>query len=84
MTREEYIDRHKHEIVGLAIDLLTKKTGVETSGYLERFFKRVEAALGIAYDALTPKPTPLPVKVPPVAPAKPHLNGHNGHARVPA
>ena len=83
MTRQEFILKHKHEIVGLSVDLLTRKTGQELSMYWERLLARVEAALGAVYDDAHPKPEPLPVKATPAPAARPHLNG-NGHARVPA
>ncbi len=66
MTRETFIENHKHMLGGICLDLVSRaKSGPELSILLGQAMERIETILGRCWDESNPKP--LPVK--PAAPA---------------
>ncbi len=81
MTRDQFIAREKHQILGLVIDaMVVRRNGADLSIFMETVTGRVEEVLGRVYDQVNPKP--LPVK--PAEPTKPPANGvHTGPLQQP-
>ncbi len=54
MTRQEFIDTHRHEISGAVLDVLFRKAeGGELSLLVRQLLTRIDRSLGTAYDELT-------------------------------
>lgn len=75
MTRDEFIEVHKHELLGILLDAVTtRRTGGSLSIWLDMAAKRTVEHLGEAFDSLAPKPVVTaapPAVAPPAKPAAP-------------
>ncbi len=68
MTRQEFIEKFRHEIGGLVLDAATSgKTGADMSMTLRHAMRKIDAMLGKAYDDVAPKHAEPVVKVLPAA-----------------
>jgi hypothetical protein len=51
MTRQEFIDRHKHELVGVVIDgMVAERKGGESALFVRTVMHRYDRLLGAIYD----------------------------------
>lgn len=63
MTRQDFIDGHRHRLGGMVLDAATAGASGEALSILCRnILRKVDQELGRIYDEL--RPEPLPVKVP--------------------
>ncbi len=54
MTRQDFIDAHRHEISGAVLDILFRKAeGGELSLLVRQLLTKIDRTLGNAYDELT-------------------------------
>jgi capsid protein len=54
MSRQQFIDCFKHELVGLVMDAATSgRTGADLGLFARLVCKQVDAKLGVMYDQLT-------------------------------
>ncbi len=57
MTRDEFIDKFRHEIGGMVLDAATAhRTGAELAVSIRFVMKKIDATLGAAFDSLAPAP----------------------------
>ena len=62
MSREEFIDKFRHEIGGMVLDAATaQRTGADLAMSIRFVMKRIDATLGAAFDLMQP---PAPIKAP--------------------
>ncbi len=63
MTREQFIERWKHQLAGLVLDGATvARTGADLGFFCRSVMSKTDTMLSRMYDDLQPK-EPLPVKV---------------------
>lgn len=64
MTRQEFIERHRHEIGGMVLDAATAGLhGEALSVFVRGIMRKTDLLLGRMHDELRP-PEPLPAKAP--------------------
>lgn len=60
MTREQFIEKWRHEFGGMILDAATaQRTGADLSVALRQVMRKIDSILGIQWDALQPKPPAL-------------------------
>jgi hypothetical protein len=63
MSREEFIESHRHFFGGLVLDAATaQRTGADLALSIRTVMKRIDAELGKAFDSLKPAEKPPPPK----------------------
>lgn len=61
MTRQEFIEKFRHQWDGIVLDAcITHRTGAELSMWLRQMRGRIELGLGEMHDALVTPPEPKP------------------------
>ena len=61
MTRDEFIEKFRHEIGGMVLDAATSgRTGAELSVSCRYIMRRIDAVLAAAFDSLHPPVKPAP------------------------
>lgn len=88
MTLQEFIDKNRHEIGGLCLDMMQKAEGPSLSLVIRTVMRKIDNLLKNAYEDLIPPPPPPPPKAPKPAEApngkeRPHER-HEGKAATPA
>lgn len=87
MTKQEFIDKNRHEFGGFCLDMMQKAEGPALSLVIRTIMRKIDILLSNAYEDLIPPPPPPPPKAPKPAEAngkeKPHER-HEGKAATPA
>lgn len=64
LTREEFIDRHRHELAGMVVDAATfGEHGAPGAMLLRGLMKKIDARLATIYGELTDPPNGKPAVV---------------------
>ena len=59
MTREQFVQMHKHHFLGLVADSIGKqRSGGELGLFLTQAIEKIDTRLGQIFDQLQPKPGP--------------------------
>jgi hypothetical protein len=75
VTREEFVDRWRWHLGGIALDAVAARNNDERAFFLRAVFAKIDKNLGAMYDDLQPAPTPKP--------AEPAKNGQPATTRTP-
>jgi hypothetical protein len=55
MTRQEFVERFRHEISGMVLDAIKPRDGAELAVFVRNIMRKVDAVVGQQYDALQPE-----------------------------
>lgn len=59
MTRQEVIQKYRHELGGIVLDAMQHRSGAEAALFARTILARVEVILGNALDAYVPPKPPV-------------------------
>ncbi len=61
VTRQEFVDRHKHELAGLLMDgMFVERSGAMRASWTRDAMRRIDQKLGDIYDQLCEDKQPKP------------------------